>query len=368
MILLTIANDTVRSVRASLLFTKEIVDSVTQQAHRHFIMRKIKLLLAISVFVVAGTNGLLGQTSETKVTQSPSDALIAANSAKNDRYRIGFQDILDIQVFRHSDLNQRAPVSPNGTIELFRLDKPIVAICKTEGELAAEIAAAYKEKFIRDPQVKVIVAEQRSQSVAVIGAVEKPGNFFVNRRVHLLEMLANAGGPNKEAGTRLIVARTGSSSNCQIADDVSDDDSIAVVDLKIRDIQEGKQTFWLLPGDVVSVLDSDIIYVYGNVNRQGSYKVREPITLTQAIVSAEGLKGAAKKDKVRILRQKPGSADREELVFDLNQIDKGNVKDPYLEPNDIVAVSEDKAKSILLGLANSIKGSVPNVIYRLPLP
>ncbi len=332
------------------------------------IMRNMKILLAMAVIAVFAAKSMTAQTPDDIVSPKPADALIASSAAKDDRYRIGFQDVLDIQVFRHSDLNQRAPVSPNGTIQLFRLDRPIIAICKTERELAAEIAAAYKEKFIRDPQVNVVVADQRSQSVAVIGSVEKPGNFFVNRRVHLLELLAMAGGPNKEAGTRLIVARTGSTSNCQASDDVADDDLIAVVDLKIRDIQEGKQTFWMQPGDVVSVLDSDIIYVYGNVNRQGSYKVREPITLTQAIVSAEGLKGAANKDRIRILRQKQGSSEREELVFDLNQIDKGKVKDPYLEPNDIVAVSEDKIKSILLGLANSIKGSVPSVIYRLPTP
>ena len=83
-------------------------------------------------------------------------------------------------------------------------------------------------------------------------------------------------------------------------------------------MQEGRQTLWMQPGDVISVLDADMIYVYGNVNKQGSVKVREPITLTQAIVSAEGFKSAAKTDKVRVLRQVQGNADREELVFDMN--------------------------------------------------
>ncbi|MEO6052081.1 MAG: SLBB domain-containing protein [Pyrinomonadaceae bacterium] len=331
-------------------------------------MRNLNILFATSVCIVFGSIPLAAQTISDPAKVLPADALIASTSAKNDRYRIGFQDVLNIQVFRHPDLNQTVPVSPNGTIILFRLDRPVIAVCKTERELATEIAGAYKEKFIRDPQVNVVVAEQKSQSVAVIGAVEKPGNFYVNRRIHLLEMLAMAGGPNKEAGTRLLIARTGSTSNCKESGDPADSDQVQVVGFKVRDIQEGKQTFWMQPGDVVSVLDADIIYVYGNVNKQGSYKVREPITLTQAIVSAEGLKPAANKSKVRILRQRQGSVDREELVFDLNQIDKGKIKDPYLEPNDILAVSEDRAKSILLGLANSIKSSVPNVIYKFPIP
>lgn len=327
-------------------------------------LRTVSLFILLSLIPVLG---VAAQDAAATIARSTlSEKAVQPQSVKDDRYLIGFQDVLDIQIYRHPDLSQRATVSPNGTISLFRLDQPIVAVCKTEGELAAELAVAYKEKFIKDPQVKVVVAEQKSQTVSVIGAVEKPGSQFITRRVHLLELLALAGGPNKEAGTRLWVARTGSTSNCK--NPALDDDSaeVSVTAFKIRDVQEGKETFWIQPGDVVSVFEADVVYVYGNVNQQGALKIREPITLTQAIASAEGLKSAAKKDKIRILRQLPGGRDRAELVFDLNQIDKGKVKDPFLEPNDIVAVSEDKTKAILLGFANSIKNAVPNAALRFP--
>src|SRR5690349_10035421 len=75
-------------------------------------------------------------------TNLPSDQSVAASRVPDDRYRIGYQDMLEIQVDRHSDLNQRVPVNANGTIELFRIDHPIVAVCKTERELATDIAAA----------------------------------------------------------------------------------------------------------------------------------------------------------------------------------------------------------------------------------
>ncbi|MEJ7623116.1 MAG: SLBB domain-containing protein [Pyrinomonadaceae bacterium] len=284
----------------------------------------------------------------------------------DDRYRIGFQDVLDVQIYRHPELNQKVAVNANGTIVLFRIEKPVVAVCKTERELADEISAAYTEKVLKNALVNVVVSEQKSQPVAVIGAVEKPGSFFVNRRVHLLEMLALAGGPNKESGTRLIVMRSGNASSCKRAGDPVSDDAAVLADFKIRDVQEGKATYWMQPGDIVSVLDADIIYVYGNVNKQGIVKVREPITLTQAIVSAEGFKPATKRDKVRVLRKASGTTEREELIFDLNAIDKGKIRDPYLEPNDIVAVSEDKTKAILRGLMDSVRNSVPNVLYRFP--
>jgi polysaccharide export outer membrane protein len=310
----------------------------------------------------------MGQTAVTKpeAVATPSEDLVAGLNSKNERYRIGFQDLLDIQVFGQPKLAQRVPVSSNGTIVLFRLERPVVAVCKTERELATDIENAYKEKYLKDPKVQVVVADQKSQSVAVIGAVDKPQVFYLNRRYHLLEMLAMAGGPNKESGTRMLVARTGSSTNCRDKGDESNGDQISVMGFKVRDVQEGRETLWVQPGDVISVLDADIIYVYGNVHKQGAVKVREPITLTQAIVSAEGFKSAAKKDKVRVLRQVQGKADREELTFDMDEIDKGKVKDPYLEPNDIVAVSQDTKKAILLGVVDAIKTSVPNAIFRLP--
>ena len=120
------------------------------------------------------------------------------------------------------------------------------------------------------------------------------------------------------------------------------------------------------PFDVVSVLDADIIYVYGNVNKQGAYQTREPITLTQAIAKAEGLKGSVKKDKIRVLRGIEVGNSREELIFNLNDIEKRKVPDPFLQPNDIVAVSEDKTRSIIMGFVDSIKGTIPNAVYRIP--
>lgn len=325
-----------------------------------------KILYGISILAISAW-GTLAQNVNDPVKPSLSETTVALATPSVDRYRIGYQDVISVVIDRHGDLNQTVPVGPDGTITLFRLDRPIIAVCKTELELARDVESAYKERNLRNPIVRVMVTEQRSQPVMVMGAVEQPKTYYLNHRVHLLELLGMAGGPNKEAGTRLIVARTGSTSVCKLPGDAAND-NVSVIDLKLRDIREGKTIFWMQPGDVVSVLDSDIIYVYGNVNKQGVYKAREPITLTQAIVYAEGLKGAAKKDKIRILRQKEGSTEREELIYDLTLIEKRRINDPYLQANDIVAVSEDRTKSILMGFVDSLKGTIPNAVYRIPLP
>ena len=285
----------------------------------------------------------------------------------DERYRIGYQDTLEIQIFRHPELNQSVNVNSNGTINLFRLNEPLAAVCKTERELANDVAAAYRKDYLRNPEVNVRASEQRSRAFSVIGAVEKPGLYLISRQIKLLELLAQAGGPSKEAGTRLIVARTGSTSNCKINDKVEESEDVAVMDFKVKDVLEGKKNFTMRPGDIVSVLKSDVVYVYGNVNKQGQVRITEPITLTQAIASSEGLKPATKKDKIRILRQKPDSLEREELVFNLDDIDKRKAQDPFLEPNDVVAVSEDTTKSILRSIGKSITGGIPSILYRVPL-
>jgi polysaccharide export outer membrane protein len=288
----------------------------------------------------------------------------------DDRYRIGYQDTLEVQVFRHPELNRRVSVNPNGTINLFRLDQPIMAVCKTETELARDIEKAYEKDYLRNPEVSVLAVEQKSQAVHVINAVKKPGSFYITRKTQLLELIAAAGGPDVEhVGSRVIVARPGSTSNCKMneTENASTDD-IQLLTFKLKDIQEGKVTLWMKPGDVVSVLPADQIYVYGNVNKQGVVAMREPLTLRQALASAEGIRPATKTDSIRVIRQKPGSTEHEEFVYNLKEIAKGTKPDPFLEPNDIVAVSEDKAQSIINHIGRSLTNGIPSIFYRVPTP
>jgi polysaccharide export outer membrane protein len=322
------------------------------------ILHSLRSVLFLILVFAAGTFA--------QVPVVPASANVPQPVNNDERYRIGFQDTIEVQVFGQPQLTQRLRVNPNGTISLFRYDKPIVAVCKTERELADHIADAYREDYLRNPEVNVVAVEQMSQSFAVIGAVEKPANYYINRRLRLLELLAFAGGPSKEAGSRLIVARTGSRSNCDATQNRGDDDAeMTLMDLKLREVLENKVDIVMKPGDIVSVLKSDVIFVYGNVNKQGQVTMNEPLTLTQAIASAEGLKPATKKDSVRVFRQKPGSTEREEFVYSLGDIDKRTVQDPYLEPNDIVAVSEDKTKSIINAIGRSLTQGVGTLFYRV---
>ena len=329
----------------------------------------MKFSIGLIVLALCVGIGVSAQTPVGAQTSSRTP-LANQNGDGDERYRIGYQDTLDIQVFNHPNLSRRSTVNPDGTINLFRLDKPIMAVCKTELELAADIAKAYEKDYLRNPEVSVTAVEQRSQAVHVIGAVKTPGSFYLRRRTQLLELLANAGGPDVEkAGSQIAVFRPGSTTDCKMNNaDITAGNDVQLLYFRLREVQEGKSTLWMQPGDVVSVMDADQVYVYGNVNKQGVVRMREPITLTQAIASAEGLKPATDLDSVRVIRQKPGSTDRTETIYNFKEIAKGKAPDPYLEPNDIVAVSQDKAQSILNSIGRSLTNGIPSIFYRIPTP
>jgi polysaccharide export outer membrane protein len=309
------------------------------------------------------------KTENTEVQKNLGSAnnLNSNKDTNNERYRIGYQDTVEISVFRHPELSQTVAVNPDGTIYLPRIDTPIIAACKTERELKDNITALYKN-YLRNPFVNVRVSDQRSQGFAVIGAVQKPGSFYLNRRVRLLELLSLAGGQDVEfAGGKINIARIGNITGCrENTETIDEKDDFEFLSFRIRDVLEGKQNPWMQPGDIVSVLQAEEAYVVGNVIKPTKVSLREPVTLTTAIAQAEGLDKNAKTDKVIIQRQEAGSMVKTELMFNLKDIRDKKIPDPLLQANDIVAVGTDKIKSVSNGLLKAVTGGLGNVFYRFP--
>jgi polysaccharide export outer membrane protein len=290
------------------------------------------------------------------------------------RYRIGFQDQLEIEVYKHKELSVKVDVGDDGTIRVPGIAEPIPAVCKTERELATDLTKAYS-RYLRTPYITVRAGEAKSQSFAVIGAVSKPGAFFLNRRIQLLELLAFAGGPTDKAGVRVMVARTGSSSACQeerdklLTTDIANlnNPDVAVLTYDMNDLMANRKTLWMQPGDIVSVKEADVIYVVGNVVDPKEVPIKKEITLSQAIAAAKGLKPSTKKGAIKILRKRPDSIEREVIICDLGEIEKAKAPDPILQADDIVAVSDDPVKSILKSVITAIIGGAGYIPYNLAL-
>jgi polysaccharide export outer membrane protein len=117
---------------------------------------------------------------------------IPLNPGTQTVYRIGVDDVLNISVWQEPDLSRTVPVRPDGKISLPLLGD-VTAAGKTAMELQGELKLGLA-KFVRNPELTVIVADIRSRRINVIGQVAKPGTFPLTQSMGVLEALASAGG------------------------------------------------------------------------------------------------------------------------------------------------------------------------------
>ena len=282
--------------------------------------------------------------------------LLVPIQAQDDRYRIGPGDVLDIRVYNRPQLSREAVrVEGNGIIRMPLVENDIQAACLTEGELAKEISTRYA-RYYKNLQVDVFIKEYHSKQVAIIGAVNEQSRFELQRRVRLLELLTYAKGPSTKAGQTINIVHSSAVSPCK----QQTDDATAFSSYKLSDVLQGdpKSNPYLEAGDIVTLPEADQVYVVGNVFMPLTIALKEPITLTRAIAMAGGLKQDTKKDKIRILRQEPGTTIRKEIMVDLSAIEKKSSEDLALAPNDIIDVPTSAGKSFLRSL---VQGVVPSV-------
>jgi polysaccharide export outer membrane protein len=156
-------------------------------------------------------------------------------------FRIGPEDMLDVQVWKNSDLSRVVPVRPDGMISL-PLVNDIQAAGLTPGELRLQITQRLSE-FIPSPEVSVIVREVHSVKVAVVGNVKMPGHYEVNSPATVLELIARAQGLTEFADRgRVVVLRQQGTSTTRIP-------------FNYRKVAEGSEqdNFYVRPGDIIVV-------------------------------------------------------------------------------------------------------------------
>jgi len=257
-------------------------------------------------------------------------------------------------------------VDQGGNIRMPMLDIDIPAACQTEGELSQNIAKLYR-KYKNDPHVDVFVKEFQSQPVAVIGAIHGAAQFKMQRQVRLLELISLAGGPTDNAGQTIQIVHAGGGPICKQPGDSAPNntDSSAFVTYKLIETLHGvpEANPFVQPGDIISVPLADQVFVLGNVLKPSAIPLKEPLTVSHAIAIAGGTAPSTKKDKVRILRQLPGSTQKQEIFVDLTAIEKNKAVDVALLPNDVVDVPISGTKSIL----RSLLGTVVPTISQLPV-
>ncbi|HTV65701.1 MAG TPA: polysaccharide biosynthesis/export family protein [Bryocella sp.] len=109
-----------------------------------------------------------------------------------DGYVVGIGDVLDVNVWKESELSKAVGVRPDGMITL-PLVGEIRAVGLTPDQLRDQITAAL-DKVLSDPVVTVAVVAVNSLSYNVMGNVGKPGYYPLTHPITILDAIALCGG------------------------------------------------------------------------------------------------------------------------------------------------------------------------------
>lgn len=128
----------------------------------------------------------------------------------NVDYKIGPNDLIDVEVYGVPDLKRTVRVNSAGVISLALIGSvPVAGFTAQQAE--EMIAKRYGEKYLQDPQVSLFIREFTTQRITIEGAVQRPGIYPVTGQVTLLRALALAGGGGQYADMEdIMVFRAGS--------------------------------------------------------------------------------------------------------------------------------------------------------------
>lgn len=126
-----------------------------------------------------------------------------------ERYIIGPSDVIQVFVWRNTELTTTIPVRPDGKIST-PLVEDMVAIGKTPTQLARDVEKVLGE-YIRSPQVSIIVTQPASlfSQVKVVGQVRQPMPLAYRQGMTVLDAILAVGGLSEfAAGNRAKIVRT----------------------------------------------------------------------------------------------------------------------------------------------------------------
>ncbi len=163
-----------------------------------------------------------------------------------EEYRIGPTDVLNVTVWRNSDLSVQVPVRPDG-----RISVPLLGDVEVRGRTPEEVARTLEDRFeeyVRQPKVSVIVNQMGSHEfthrIRVTGAVRQPASQPFREGMTVMDVVLGAGGVNEFASlNRATLYR-------------ELDGEMVAIPVKLDDIlNKGniETNYRLVPGDILAV-------------------------------------------------------------------------------------------------------------------
>lgn len=207
-------------------------------------------------------------------------AAAGATDATQDGFVIGAGDVLKLTVFQYPDLTTETRVAANGTIGVPLIGEVAVARMRPI-DAERKVAGLLREGgFVKQAQVTLVVTQFRSQQVTVLGNVNRPGKYALELPYAVSDAVALAGGIAPTGADTVFLSRT--------VNGVVKTFEIDMPQLFLAPANRSKD-MPLLSGDVLYVHRFPIFYIYGEVQRPGSYRVERNMTVMQALSSGGGL-------------------------------------------------------------------------------
>jgi polysaccharide export outer membrane protein len=178
-----------------------------------------------------------------------------------------------------------------------------------------------REGFIRQAHVSVMVSQFMSRQISVIGQVNKPGKYPLDKASTVVDSLAMAGGIDPTGGDKIILIRRAKEGNKE-----------RKIEIDLHAIfQEGEsKNIEVLSGDIIYVPRAEVFYVYGEVQHPGMIRLERGMTVLQAISAAGGLTPKGTENGATLKRQDDHG---EMQTFD---VDLGE----RMRPNDVLYIRE----------------------------
>jgi len=222
--------------------------------------------------------------------------LLSAAALGQSREILGEGDSIRITVFQNPDLTTEARISEGGTIT-FPLIGEVGLAGLTPARAETRIAEhLIKGKFVLKPQVSLSVLRVRSRQVSVLGQVARPGRYPLDdTSSNLSDILALAGGvsPGGDDNVTVMLARGGKTTKQEI--------NVPTM-YRTGDLSRNLQ---LENGDTIYVQRAPVFYIYGEVQRAGSYRLEQAMTVMQALSVGGGVTPRGTDRGLKIRRQAP---------------------------------------------------------------
>jgi polysaccharide export outer membrane protein len=226
----------------------------------------------------------------------------AQGAAPKSDYVLGAGDVIRVTVFQSPELSLEARIPESGVVNYPLLGNVVLGgltISGAEKRLADGLLAG---KFLKQPQVSILVTQMRGSQASVLGHAVRPGRYSLElTTTRLSDLMALAGGVAPDGSDILTVVGTR-------------DGKPFKTQIDFRSLFRGEsasQDIVIHNNDIVYVDRAPHIYIYGEVQKPGLVKMERGMNVLQALAAAGGLTARGTQRGIRVHRKGPDGAVQE---------------------------------------------------------